>query len=253
MATETPIDQTLSEDPVETSDLIELLKQRTRTYELISRLYRVEVDEDFLAELKTMRFPVSTGNASADSGFRAMATYLAGTWENSVLDLAIDYVRTFIGNGVDTHAAAYPFESVYTSERRLLMQDARDEVLAIYRSLGLEKGPHFKESEDHIAAETELMAILSRRTVEALCAGDENAAVQLLETQRNFLEDHLASWAPMLTLEMRRFAKTGLYQGLASLTDGFIGGDVEFLAEILSDEEDSSSEADGETRDAEEA
>ena len=30
------------------------------------------------------------------------------------------------------------FESVYTSEKRLLMQEARDEVLAIYRSAGLD-------------------------------------------------------------------------------------------------------------------
>ena len=81
-----------------------------------------------------MRFPASTGNKNVDEGYRLMAKFMSNVWENSLTDLAVDYVRTFIGHGVDAFSAAYPFESVYTSEKRLLMQEARDEVLAIYRS-----------------------------------------------------------------------------------------------------------------------
>ena len=60
----------------------------------------------------------------------------------------------------------------------------------------------------------------------------------LLTTQRNFLEDHLAAWAPMMTSDMKRFAKTDLYQGLAFLTDGFLETDRAFLKDVVAEDED---------------
>lgn len=149
-------------------EFIKLSEQRAATYGLLSRLYRVEIDDELLQELRGMRFPAATGNKDVDEGYRRIATYLSNTWDNSVTDLAVDYVRVFIGHGVDAFSAAYPFESVYTSEKRLLMQDARDEVLAIYRAAGLDKQDSWKEGEDHVALELEFEQILANRTVEAL-------------------------------------------------------------------------------------
>ena len=83
-----------------------------------------------LRELQKMRFPQATGNAAADEGYHQLYDYLKRAWDDSVTELAIDYVSTFIGHGVNGYSAAYPYESVYTSERRLLMQEARAEVLA---------------------------------------------------------------------------------------------------------------------------
>ncbi len=218
--------------------LIQLTEQRADTYGLLSRLYRVEIDQELLDELCGMRFPASTGNKDADEGYRRIATYLSNLWENSLTDLAVDYVRCFIGHGVDAYSAAYPFESVYTSEKRLLMQEARDEVLAIYRSMGLDKQSTWKEGEDHVAVELEFMQIMCQRTVEALRAGKDDDAFSLLMTQKNFLEDHLVAWTPMMTADLKRFAKTGLYEGLAYLTDGFLETDHEFLQDVLTEDED---------------
>ncbi len=228
---ETEVDEPMDEETKQA--LISITEQRSATYGLLSRLYRVEVDEEFLKEMKGMRFPAATGNSQVDEGYRLIATFLSNTWGNTITDLAIDYVRTFIGHGVDAFSAAYPYESVYTSEKRLMMQDARDEVLAIYRSQGLDKQETWKEAEDHLALELEFMQILANRTVDALKAGDEDAAIDLLTTQKNFLEDHLMAWVPMMTSDMRRFAKTDLYRGLASLTDGFMTVDFEFLQDLL--------------------
>lgn len=233
--TTTSPQRALDED---TQTLITLTEQRMATYHLIARMYRVEIDAEFLEELRSMRFPTNTGNADVDEGYRLMATYLSNTWENSLTDLAVDFVRVFIGHGIDAFSAAYPYESVYTSKKRLMMQEARDEVLAIYRSAGLSKLDSWKESEDHIALELEFEQILCSRTIDALKKGDEEAAFALLATQKNFLDDHIASWTPMMTADMKRFAKTDLYKGLAYLTDGFIETDQEFLEDLLSDIEE---------------
>ncbi|MDR1712736.1 MAG: molecular chaperone TorD family protein [Coriobacteriales bacterium] len=218
------------------SELIQLTEQRISTYGFLSRLYRKEVDEELLAELKKVRFPANTGNAAVDKGYRLIATFLGNVWDNTITELAIDYVRVFIGHGVDAFSAAYPFESVYTSEKRLLMQDARDEVLAIYRAAGLAKKSEWKEGEDHIALEMDYMQVLSQRTIEALQADDEDKAVEQLQLQLTFLNDHLYAWVGMLTTDMKRFAKTDLYQGLAWLTEGFLQTDQEFLSDLLSED-----------------
>lgn len=139
-------------------EIARAMESRAATYGLLARLYRREVDAPLLDELKTVHFPLNTGNSQVDSGYRLMVGYLSKTWENTLTELAADYLRTFLGHGIDGHSAAYPYESVYTSERRLLMQDARTEILALFRANGLEKDPSFKDAEDHIALELEFMA-----------------------------------------------------------------------------------------------
>lgn len=217
------------------ADLRQACEQRAATYGLLSRLYRAEADAQLLDELHAARFRTSTGNANVDEGHRLIATYLSGMWENTETELAADYLRVFFGHGYNGHAAAYPFESVYTSEKRLLMQSARDEVLALYRSARLDKQDSWKEGEDHIALELEYLQVLADRTVRALCAGDHDKAASLLRRQKSFLEDHVLAWFPLMALEMKRFAKTGFYQGLAWLTEGFLETDSELLDDLLSD------------------
>lgn len=227
--------QDTPEEIVDLKELAELMDSRAQTYGLLARIYRVEVDQALVDEMRTMRFPTATGNKDADEGYRMLYAYLKGFWEDSLTELAADYVRTFVGHGVNAFSAAYPFESVHTSERRLLMQQARDEVLAIYRSAGLKKG-QWNEGEDHIALELEFMQILSQRSAEALRANNEEEAVELLNTQYGFLEDHLINWVPMLAGDILKFAKTDFYQGTAKLTKGFLETDEEVLRNLLEDE-----------------
>ena len=242
--TDTVTTDLAAEEAADLAALAELTTQRCAVYRLLARLYRVEVDEEFLAELKAMRFPAATGNTAVDTGYRTIAAYLSGADAHAITDLAVDYVRAFIGHGIDAYSAA--FESVYTSPKRLMMQEARDEVLAVYRSEGLDKLPTWKESEDHLALELEFMAVLGDRIVAAAEAGNEDEAERLLATQRNFLEDHLASWVPLMTADLRRFAQCGLYRGLASLTDGFIQVEQEFFDEIFGDENEAAETAEAE-------
>ncbi len=216
-----------------TEELITVNEQRSATYGFLSRLFRREVTSELLDELHGLRYRVSTGNELVDEGHRLIATYLSGLWGNSVTDLAVDYLRTFFGHGYSGHAAAYPFESVYTSEKRLLMQDTRDEVLALYRAAGLAKDESWKEGEDHIALELEYMQVLVQRTTEALREGRENDAYRLVKRQKYFMEDHIGAWAPLLCEQMRTFSKTDFYRGLSYMTEGFLQTDAALIDNLL--------------------
>ena len=224
-------DQT--EEVVEGCELVDFMTRRARTYGLLARIFRVEVDGKFLEELRHLKFPTSTGNEHVDYGYRTMYNYLKGTWEDPLLDLARDYARTFIGHGNNGRSAAYPFESVHTSEKRLLMQDARDEVLAIYRANLLKKGEEWNDCEDHIALELEFMQVMSERTAKALKEGKEDEAVEMLKTQRAFVGQHLANWVPMFVSDIKYFSQTDLYIGAGELLLGFVQTEVEALDDLL--------------------
>lgn len=220
--------------------LIDVLEGRRATYQLLTRFFRTEVDEAFLATLRETRFPARTGEASMDRGHRLVVSYLSHADADVLTELARDFSGTFIGSGNDAYSAAYPFESVYTNPKRLTMSEARDEVLMLYRAAGLEKLKSEKESEDHLSYELEFMTILIDRTIEALQKDDEELAVSYLLQQRNFLEDHLLRWYPMMAEDIAKFAKTAFYRGVGLITLGFLESDGEFLNDLLADVEDES-------------
>lgn len=218
-------------------DFADVLRGRLSTYQFLSRLFRVEVDQELYDTLVSMRFPANTGNEQVDEGYRMICGYLSRADAAVLTELAIDYVRAFIGSGNDGFSAAYPYESVYTSPKRLMMQDARDEVLVLYHAAGLDKQESWKEGEDHIALELEFEQILTERALAAYEMGDEEGCLQLLLTQRNFLEDHLVSWYPMMAEDLEKFPQTDFYRGLGKLTSGYLQNDLEFLNEVLGDDD----------------
>ena len=213
-------------------NLVELMNARARSYGMLARLFREEVDLPTLRELQQMRFPQATGNAAADEGYHQLYDYLKRAWDDSVTELAIDYVSTFIGHGVNGYSAAYPYESVYTSERRLLMQEARAEVLATLRENELVRG-NWNEAEDHIALELEFLQRMALRAADALSDDAEDEAIAYLRTSYDFLENHLLNWVPMLVADMRLHARTLFYQGLGQLTLGALREDEAVLCELL--------------------
>ncbi|MDR0500235.1 MAG: molecular chaperone TorD family protein [Coriobacteriales bacterium] len=228
--------QNSAQGSAETEVLINITKGRIATYGLLSRLYYQEVDAALLDELCQMRMPTNTGSVQADEAYRMLHGYLNGCWERTLTELAVDYARVFLGNGINAYSAAYPYESVHTSSKRLLMQEARDEVLAIYRANGIKKCDKWKLGEDHIALELEFEQIMTMRSLDALQENDEATAAKLMLTQYNFLVDHLLAWAPMLNDEMQKFAHTNFYRALGKLTMGFLQAERELLQDLLADE-----------------
>ena len=224
-------------EPDQFAQLAALTRSRALTYGLLARMFRVETDQAFVDELRAMRFPAKTGDDDVDEGYRLLAGYLSHAQDGMLTELAVDYVRAFIGGGFDGHAAAYPYESVYTSEKRLLMQDARDEVLAEYRRLGLDKSSDWAEAEDHVALELEFMQTTGERVAAALDAGDTDGATRLLETQRAFAERHLVPWVPAFARDVLRFARTDFFRGASRLLRGFVREDAAFLDELVGGEE----------------
>ncbi len=218
------------------NDLASLCRDRAATYRLLSRLYASELDAELLATLRAMRLPARSGNELIDEGYHLIARYLGGFWDESFTESSVQFARAFVGYGTDGHSAAYPYESVYTSEKRLTMQDSRDDVMSCYLRHDLMRSDALKENEDHLSIELEFMGTLSERTAALLEAGDADGAADLLDAQRDFAERHLLNWIGAFASDVRHFSDSDLYQGAAQLTEGFIAEDARFLRDVIADD-----------------
>lgn len=205
-------------------------KDRAGTYALFSRLLREEVSAESLRRLRKMREGAEVSEAAGE-GLILLDRYLSKTEsleEQHVLDeLAAEYAGLFLNAG---DRPVHPYESVYTSPERLLMQQAQVQVRQIYAASGLVLSTG-NEPEDHIALEMEFMSHLCSRTVNASEAGDEEAARAHLKSQREFLEDHLLRWAPQFSEDLKRFAATDFYRALGCLIRDFLELEKDLAAE----------------------
>ena len=146
--------------------------------------------------------------------------------------LSVDFARTFLGSGVLNPNAAFPYESVYTSKHALVMQEARDEVLAIYRSQGLTKDESWRDPEDHISLQLQFESLLCRRIAQAMQDGDDERACELVRTQHGFLVHHMLDWVPRFCTDVPRYAKNDFYAAFAQLTVEFLNEERALLEDI---------------------
>lgn len=193
---------------------------RELTYSFLSHLFLEEVSEDFLARL-------AKEPPSLEGEFGRYAAGLAGADLVAVrTEAAAEFAALLLNMSANP---VHPYESVYTSPERLLMQRSRDEVLAAYRVQGFERSGDLNVPEDHAGIELEFMARLCRKEADALAAGDEVGAEAACEAQRAFLRDHLLVWFPQLCDDLEKRAKSGLYRGLAETTRQFLAFEREEL------------------------
>ena len=216
-------------------ELAEVNAARKGFYEFLASMYKLELTDEQIGTLTKQDLPTDAEYVGA--GYATVKEYLRHRDSGTRQELAVDYARVFLCAGMYEQLMAPPYESVYTSPKRLMMQDARDEVLVLYRAFGLDKQESWKEGEDHIALELEFEQILCERAIAAYEAGDEDECLKLLLSQRNFLEDHLLAWYPMMAADLQKFPQTDFYKGLGKLTDGFLRNDREFLDAALSENE----------------
>ena len=190
---------------------------RIGMYRLLSRLYQAEVDETLLTSLKTLVLPEE--NEDMKRGAADLREYLASAGANAIEELAVDYAATFLAAGSAEGAAAPPCESVYTSPKRIFMQEAWEQVSQLYAEKGLGKDDALSDlMEDHLALELAFMAWLV-----------DNGAVR---EQKTFLENHLLNWLPDFAVDVEQYGRTPFYKAVTKIALGFLRLEQGLLAAL---------------------
>lgn len=121
------------------------------------------------------------------------------------------------------------WESVYFSKAQLLFQKETIQVREWYSRFKLQVERKDREPDDHIGLELGFIAHLAALTLKALEDGDFSTAEKHLQSQRDFLTEHLLRWAPMWAKLVIKNADTQFYRGLAHLTLGTLMAASELL------------------------
>lgn len=225
--------------------LADLMASRANVYRLLSRCYRSEMDAMLAREIAD-EFAFETDDDTLATALTAMRAALADADEDALEQLAVTFDRVFFGMGPLTARHAFPYESVYTSDKGILMQEAYTSVARTYREQSLAKDASFTEPEDHLAVELAFMATLADRARAFLEAGDASgdaAAEETLAQSLAFARTHLLNWIDRFCAELERAATPegegagtgdgGFYGALARFTVVFVAGDAALLEETL--------------------
>ncbi|MDR0454119.1 MAG: molecular chaperone TorD family protein [Deferribacteraceae bacterium] len=209
-----------------------LFRDRAKLYSFLARIYRAEPDQKFLNEIKALDLSGVEDEAPEREGYQLIYDYAKNAYRG-LLELARDYARCFIGAGMPRHEVAFPYESVFTSEKGLMQQEAYDEVMIIYAGESLVKDGKLSEPDDHISFEFEFMAFLSERTADNFIEENNGEALRYCGKQLDFLNIHLLKWIPMFCKKLSGVANTDFYKGAAKLTEAFLTNDKKILLEVL--------------------
>ena len=137
--------------------------------------------------------------------------------DDEIKQIAIDHTSLFAACRPN---APYPYESVFTGKAPLLMQDARTEVLPLYRERGYSLPTVYGfEPEDHVSFE---LGFVSYMYSKAACETDDHEKKAYLVAIQEFKENHLINWIPAFTQRITDEAETDFMARVAALTAGIV-------------------------------
>lgn len=149
-----------------------------------------------------------------DRAWRALSNAAPDPHTSVPDELGVEFTRLFSGIQ-EGMGPPPPFESVWREDR--LIGEFTVQVIDAYARAGfaeidLEAGP-----QDHIAVELKFIALLALREAEAWRADDVAGAERRLAQQRDFLHQHLATWAPRWADAIIEQSREPLFSALAEL------------------------------------
>ena len=197
----------------------ELLAFRHSYYNLLVSLFRKEPSGELLLSLAdgmTERIDASRNlHPLIADGWEEINRSLIETPSEQLTDVVADeYVRLFIGpHGPKLN----PYESFYFTGN--LLDRPLANLRAHLKAIGIEKTEEYREPEDFLAFELEVMRWLTAKQTTAANPEEEKS---WLEHQVEFLKQHLLIWAPTCAEDIEKSEGARFYRGSAKILRGFL-------------------------------
>lgn len=218
-------------------ELDEIFTENAQTYLFLSQIFFKELSEEAIDQLAAASYPEDTGNECLDQGYQMVNRYFKFKSTDPRAELACEYARIFLGAGryTEVRDIAAPYESVFTSEEQLVMQESRDDVYRRFLEDGFKVDPSLREPEDHLTFELEYLASMSTQASELLRSNDEEGLARNVARQKTFINEHLLNWLPDLQKAAQTYAKLTFYVGMILVTRGFLEETESLLGDIIND------------------
>ncbi len=194
-------------------DYTALVEDRSRFYWWLATWFLKPPGRDEMATLPTT-VDDAPPTDSLDDAWMELARVATDTVNASLEEIGSEYTRLFGGIHQDA-APPPPFESVWREDR--LIGESTAAVIATYAEAGFAEIDPDAGPQDHIAVELKFIALLALREAEARGAKDIAEAQRRQTQQREFIDHHLADWAPRWADAIAEASRRPLYTALARL------------------------------------
>lgn len=206
-----------------------LIELRMYAYGVLNRIFLEEPTGDFLQWLKAAHFlklfPFQEEHPLIKEGIELAAQSLENLDLGRFERIRWDYTHLFIG---PHKIPAPPWESVYLNKERLIFQEETLNVRRAYLKYCLVPQNFGREADDHLGYELDFMYRLCQLSLE-----DAEFIGSILSDQKDFLQNHISKWVPLICKDICFHAKTDFYKGLAMCLEGFIEVDRKAVNELL--------------------
>ena len=218
---------------------LNLARARGDLYRLLSRLY-LHMPDRTIFDLNWQPIDVlltvpMEGDEEAlqrlGDGLGRMKAYVskadpAGT-KNLTL-LSKDWTHLF--RGVKKEGILPPYESLYRSGK--LQEKPAQEIHRLFAKMGIRVPDEWHQPPDYVGVELDFMRLLCEKEEHAWEKNEKILALETVEAERPFVENHLGQWVPSFCAKMFDEAREDFYRGLARLTVGLVEYDRAYLPRV---------------------
>ena len=215
------------------SSIATALAGRAAFYDAVAALYYKPLTQEQVDRIAQGGLAAFAGtNELVAEGLHDMERALSKRHSGTRQELAVDFTGAFAGTSSWKGRYATPYESVFTSEEGLLFQESYHEVHRLYRDNGVRKSEGYDFPDDHLSFICEFQAVLARRAIEALEAGDAASALGQVRCSQAVLRDHVLSWFDGFEELALHLVKTRFYRGVLKMSRGFFLFDAVVLDDM---------------------
>ncbi len=208
---------------------VETAEARSSIYSFLSLIYRTEVTENLLKQIKETNM-LST---LSDMGASFEKDFLQRPDKELIEDLAVEYTRLFLGPG--EHIS--PHESIYhergDGDWGQLWGADTVAVKKFIEASGLKYKTEYTGLPDHVSVELDFMGEVIKREAEAWKDNDREGAAYCLKIQKKFIKKHLGAWVPVFCDKVVEHAELSFYRELAKFTGNFVKNESEEIDNCL--------------------
>lgn len=218
--------------------LIPYMESRTDFYKTLHKLYRWPLAQEELDALDGEEFrelSEQLGEGLMSVGFNDMYRFLRRRHTGTRQVLSADFTKVFLGTATYEGFCAQPYASLFVGGEHRLMGAERNAVNKIYRANAVRLSEGIDLPEDHLAFECEFLSIINQRATDALREGDADRALELLELEESFVNEHVLNWLDRFYYLAGKLVDTRFYRGVLRITKGFLEEEPQSIAEIMDD------------------
>jgi TorA maturation chaperone TorD len=217
-------------------ELAEVLKGRSEFYMTLAVFYFKPLTQEQIDTMAQSDYSAfGAGEPLIEDGFNDIGRYLRKRHSGTRQQLAVDFTSSFGGAESYEEKRAVPYSSPHLSKEGLLNQESRLEAFLAYKKARLKADPGLSMPDDHLSFELEFLSVLSDRAAEALLEGDREAASDNLRASRDFIENHILAWFPIMAELANKLIETRFYRGVMKVTEGYLKLDLRTIDDLVAE------------------